>query len=286
MSEHTAKKEDGRISRLNLVRTGATGVSNLKMPRRGRVELEIESIIPDPANERKTFRGIDDLAASIRQVGIVEPPTVVPLEDGRYMLTTGERRWRAAKKAGLKRIHVIIGDPEDERRRRVKSLISNVQREDLSAVELAYAIQEMKEENPDVKTNRDIAGLVGKSEQWVGAILKVLHLPEELQKEIRAADRTVPYESVIQIARINDATDQRKLLDSVLSGASVREVREQAKSTKSIAKPEVQGREESKQKIPTSKGWVIIHCDTKSAKKDDYVTALTEALKAISAMDI
>lgn len=286
MSENTVKKEDTRISRLNLVKTGAAGMGGLKMPKRGRVEVEIESIVSDPANERKTFRGIDELAASIKQIGIIEPPTVVPLEDGKYMLTTGERRWRAAKKAGLKRVHVIIGDPEEERKRRVKSLISNVQREDLSALELSQALSEMKKDNPEVKTNRDLATLVGKTEQWVGQMLKLLTLPEDIQKTIRGADRVIPYESVLQIARVEDEGSQRELLEGVLAGASVREIRDRAKTAKPETKRAGKGSAKSSQKIPTSKGWVIIHCDKKTAKKDDYVTALTEALKAVRQMDL
>ena len=99
------------VSRLALVREGnaeAGGTPNI--PRRGRILVDIESITPDPANERKAFRGLEQLAETIKQIGLIESPTVIALEDGRYMLTTGERRWRAAKLAGLKRINVIARD--------------------------------------------------------------------------------------------------------------------------------------------------------------------------------
>jgi ParB family chromosome partitioning protein len=286
MSENTVKKAEPRISRLDLVKSGAVTGGALKLPKRGRVVVDIDAIIPDPANERKNFRGIDELAASIKQVGIVESPTVVALEDGRYMLSTGERRWRAAKAAGLKQIAVIIGDLEEERTRRVKSLVSNVQREDLGALELSQAIQEMKEENPEIKTNRDLASLIGKSEQWIGSMLKTLSLPEDIQKEIREAERIIPYDSVIQIARLEDEAAQRDLLKEVLAGASVRQVREQAKSSKPSSKRAGKPVVRSTQKIATSRGWVIIHCDKKTAKKDDYVAALTEAMKAVKQMDL
>src|SRR3954453_1159735 len=98
----TAELEKPRPSRLDLVRSGQSVNGSLKLPQRGRARVDIDAIVPDPRNERKSFQGIDELAASIARVGIVEPPTVVPLENDRYMLTTGERRWRAAKKAGLK----------------------------------------------------------------------------------------------------------------------------------------------------------------------------------------
>lgn len=277
MSENTAKEESRRVSRLDLVRSGAANTGLLKLPKRGKVLVDIDNIIPDPRNERKTFRGIEELASSIKQVGLIELPTVVPLEDGRYMLTTGERRWRASKEAGLKQIAVIVGDSEEERTRRVKSLISNIQREDLSALELSKAIQEMKEENPDVTTNRELAALIGKSEQWIGSMLKALSLPEDIQKQIQDADRVIPYQSVIDMARLTDETAQREVLTAVLSGASVRQVREQVKSRPGRAgKPVVK----STQKIATSKGWVIVHCKKKNAKKEDYISALAEALKA------
>ena len=284
MSDNTAKADGGRVSRLNLVRAGGNEGGALKLPKRGRVVVDIESLVPDERNERKVFRRIDELAATIKAVGIIDPPTVVPMADGRYKITTGERRFRAAKLAGLKQIPVIIGDAEEEKVRRAKSLISNIQREDLSALELAQALLEMKEENPDVKTNRDLAGQVGKSEQWVGQMLKILDLPKAAQEKIRTADRVVPYDSVIEIARLTDAKAQESLLDSVLSGATVRQVREQAKATK----PERAGKAKTKstQKIATSKGWVIIHCEKKTAKKDDYVLALQEAMKAVRKLEL
>lgn len=284
MSENTARKDEGRLSRLDLVRAGGGEGGALKLPKRGRVMVDITSLVPDERNERKIFRRIPELAATIKAVGIIDPPTVVPMEDGRYKITTGERRWRAAKEAGLKQIPVIIGDAEEERVRRAKSLISNIQREDLSALELSQALLEMKEENPDVKTNRDLAAQVGKSEQWVGQMLKLLDLPEAAQEKIRTADRIIPYDSVIEIARIADPKTQSELLKSVLDGANVRQVREQARGTKPerAGKPKVR----STQKIATSKGWVIIHCEKKTAKKDDYVLALQEALKAVRKLDI
>lgn len=278
MKENTSRAEEPRVSRLNLIRSGNSETGSLKIPKRGRVVVDLESLVPDERNERKAFRRIEELASTIKAVGIIDPPTVVPLEDGRYKITTGERRYRAAKLAGLKQIPVIIGDAEEEKVRRAKSLISNIQREDLAAVELAQALQEMKEENPDVKTNRDLAQQIGKSEQWVGQMLKILDLPEPALKKIRASDRVIPYDSVIEIARLTDEKAQEELLESVLSGATVRQVREKAKA----AKPERAGKAKTKstQKIAVTKGWVIIHCTKKTAGKADYIEALQEALKA------
>jgi ParB family chromosome partitioning protein len=284
MSDNTAKKTvEPRISRLELLRSGGGDTGSLKIPKRGRVVVDLASVVPDPRNERKSFQRISELAATIKAVGIIDPPTVVPLEDGRYMITTGERRWRAAKEAGLKQIPVIIGDAEDEKRRRTKSLISNIQREDLSALELSQALLEMKEENPDVKTNRDLAASIGKSEQWVGQMLKILDLSDEAKEQINSSKRVIPYDAVIEIARVSDPKAQRELLETVLAGATVRQVREKARATKPAAKRA--GKSQTTQKIPTSKGWVIIHCQKKTAGKADYLAALAEAVKAVKGMD-
>ena len=284
MSENIAKIEEPRVSRLNLVRAGGGDTGLLKIPKRGRAMVDIDSIVPDPRNERKVFRRIPELALTIKAVGLIDPPTVVPLEDGRYKITTGERRWRAAKEAGLKQIPVLIGDAEDERLRRAKSLISNIQREDLSALELAHGLQELKDDDPDVKSNRDLATRIGKSEQWVGEMLKILDLPEDSQKKIQSADRIVPYDSVIQLARVKDPKAQNELLKSVLNGATVKDIRKQARKVK----PERAGKPwvHSTQKIRIANGLVIIHCEKKTAKKQDYILALAEAVKVIRKLDI
>ena len=82
MSENIAKIEEPRVSRLNLVRAGGGDTGLLKIPKRGRAMVDIDSIVPDPRNERKVFRRIPELALTIKAVGLIDPPTVVPLEDG------------------------------------------------------------------------------------------------------------------------------------------------------------------------------------------------------------
>ena len=122
-------------SRLDLVRQGI----GTEIEKRGRLVLSVAKITEDPRNERKTFRNMDGLMATIRAVGLVEPITVSP-EGDCYRIVTGHRRFRAAKAAGLDRVEVLIRDPEEESLRRRKSVVSNVQREDLGPVELAEAL--------------------------------------------------------------------------------------------------------------------------------------------------
>ena len=91
MKENTVRAEEPRLSRLNVIRSGGAEGGALKIPKRGRAVVDIDSIVPDPRNERKVFRRIAELSLTIKAVGIIDPPTVVPLEDGRYKITTGER---------------------------------------------------------------------------------------------------------------------------------------------------------------------------------------------------
>ncbi len=240
MSDNTAKKKS--LSRLELVRQGKVDgyVPSMSKRRLGRTTLDIDSLVPDPANERKTFTDIDDLAKSIEAVGIVEPPTVVPSgEEGRFLITTGHRRWTAAKKAGLKQITVIINEPEDEKQRRQKSLISNIQRSDLSAMEVAQALQSMKEDREDVKSNQDLANLIGKSRPWVSSMINLTKLPASTQQKIAKADKPIAYDTVIEISKMGNEESRDKLVNMALSGASVRDIKskvEKIKEKENVAK--------------------------------------------------
>src|SRR5947209_12478147 len=163
-------------SRLDLVREGL-GAFGLK--KRGRLVVGIEKLREDPRNERRIFRNMNGLIASIKAVGLVEPITVTPhAGEGRensdlYRIITGHRRYRAAKAAGLAQIEVLIREPEDELSRRVKSIISNVQREDVGPIEMAEALQSLLDEDQRVKSQVELATLIGKDEAWVSGMLRI-----------------------------------------------------------------------------------------------------------------
>lgn len=192
--------------------------------KRGRLIVSLDRLIEDPRNERKTFRNMDGLVASIKAVGLVEPITVT-MEGERYRILTGHRRARAAKLAGLREVEVLIREAEDELLRRRKSLISNVQREDLGAVDLAEALQVMLDEDNEVHSQRELARVLGKREAWVSDMLRVLSLPSALQTRLRHAEVSVPYDTIIRIARISDAHEQKRLAELALGGASNTELR-------------------------------------------------------------
>ena len=110
--------------------------------------------------------------------------------------TVCHRRYRAAKAAGLTEVEVLIRDPEDERTRRQKSVISNVQREDVGPVEMAEALQAMLDEDDRVQTQDGLAKVIGKDKAWVSGMLRVLSLPEPLRHKVGFTQQSVSYDSM------------------------------------------------------------------------------------------
>lgn len=217
-------------SRLDLVKAGVLSQSTL--PKRGRFIVSIHKLLEDPNNERRTFRGMDGLIASVKAHGIVEPITVTP-EGEHYRILTGHRRYRAAKAAGLTEVEVIARDPEDALTRRRKSIVSNVQREDIGPIEMAEALQSLLDEDQSIGTQRKLASLIGKSEQWVCDMLRLLTLPAKLQEKLRASVVSIAYDSTMRIARTNNPDLQKELVEAALRGESSRDIRRRIDDLKS-----------------------------------------------------
>ena len=203
-----------------MVKAGLNG----GMAKRGRLVVSLDRLLDDPQNERKTFRNMEGLIASVKAFGVIEPITVMPDGDG-FRILTGHRRARAARAAGVKEAEIIVREPEDELARRRKSIVSNVQREDVGPVELAEALQSMLTEDPTVKTQAALARVIGKTEEWVSGMLRLLTLSPELQEKVRTSQRSVSYDAMIRIARVADREEQTSLLDAALKGTSAHEVR-------------------------------------------------------------
>lgn len=229
-----------RQSRLQMIREKGKGAIPA-IPKRGAQLLAIDLIVEDPMNERKTFNNMDGLVDTVKAMGVIEPLTVTQYDDGTYMIVTGHRRLRAAKIAGLKQLRVVITDPEEGQARRRRSIVSNVQREDVPPVELAEALQSILDEDPAVKTQRDLAKMIGKRESWVSDMLRILTLPPELQQELRTSEASVPYDAVMRISRVDDGKLQKHLIKDVIDGKSNREIRakiDEAKGKKApVANP-------------------------------------------------
>jgi ParB family chromosome partitioning protein len=146
-------------------------------------EVELDKLKPNPQQPRTMFddQSIDELARSIRETGIIQPVLVVPEED-HYKIIVGERRWRAARKAGLRSIPVIIRNILAEKQLEI-SLIENIHRQDLNPLDIASGFQRLHEELG--LTQQEIADKVGKDRASVANYIRLLRLPEEIKRYIR-----------------------------------------------------------------------------------------------------
>ncbi len=146
------------------------------------VEALISSIGPNPANPRRMFRDeeLSDLADSIRAHGVVQPVIVRPApgKPGSYELIAGERRWRAAQRAGLERIPVIIKQVDDKTALEL-AIVENVQRADLNAIEEATGYQQLVDQYQ--YSQNDLAQVIGKSRSHVANTLRLMRLPEAVR---------------------------------------------------------------------------------------------------------
>jgi len=149
----------------------------------GLQELPIAAIRPNPYQPRDRFdeEGLGALADSIREVGLLQPVLVRPAGDG-YELVAGERRWRAAHRAGLQSIPAIVRQTED-RRALQAALVENLQRDDLNPLEEAAAYQQMIEDFS--MTHDQVASTVGRSRAAVTNTMRLLQLPPSIQRALR-----------------------------------------------------------------------------------------------------
>lgn len=151
-------------------------------PETGFTNVPVDQVVPNPLQPRLRFdeEALDALAASIREVGVLQPIVIRPAApDGTYELVAGERRCRAARRAGLDDIPAVIRAEEDAPTSLAEALIENVQREDLSPLEEAAGYQALLEDYG--MTHESVAGRVGKSRSAVSNTLRLLQLPAAIQ---------------------------------------------------------------------------------------------------------
>jgi ParB family chromosome partitioning protein len=142
-------------------------------------EVPVAMVIPNPGQPRKQFDAekLDQLAASVAEAGLIQPLVVHQLADGRFGLIAGERRWRAARQAGLETVPIVLRD-EDEAQRLQTALIENMAREDLNPVEEARACAALVEELSVSK--EEIAQRLGRSRSAVSNLIRLLDLPDQV----------------------------------------------------------------------------------------------------------
>jgi ParB family chromosome partitioning protein len=158
--------------------------SDENVPRGTAREVEIDRLVSGRFQPRQDFpdRSLAELADSIREQGVVQPIVVVPRGD-RFEIVAGERRWRAARKAGLERVPVVVREKATDRDLLEIALVENLQREDLNPLEAAAAYARLREEFQ--LTQEDVARRVGKDRATVANSLRLLKLPPAVREKVR-----------------------------------------------------------------------------------------------------
>lgn len=185
-------------------------------------EVEVDLIHANPTQPRHDFdeQALDDLAASIKSIGIIQPITLRQEEDGTYMIIAGERRFRAAQRAGLESIPAYIRKVSDDAVMEM-ALIENIQREDLNAIEVALAYQQLQTRNGI--TQEELAQRVGKSRATVANFMRLLRLPAEIQLALK--DKHLSMGHARALLGIEDAEQQVTLYHLIVAqDLSVRKV--------------------------------------------------------------
>ena len=216
----TGRGLDALIDTSNVQTQGSSNLS----------EIDIAQITPNPNQPRREFdqEALQELAASIRELGIIQPITLRKQEGDRYQIIAGERRWRASQLAGLTKIPAYIVTVEDQNAMEM-ALVENIQREDLNAIEIALAYQHLADETG--MTQNRIAERVGKSRAAVTNFLRLLKLPAQVQMALK--NHEIEMGHARALLSIDSPSQQIKLFREVQQQHySVRKVEELVQSLK------------------------------------------------------
>ena len=193
-------------------------------------EVEISQIEPNPNQPRREFdqNALQELATSIKELGIIQPITLRQVENGKYQIIAGERRWRASQLAGLTTIPAYIVTVEDDSAMEM-ALVENIQREDLNAIEIALAYQHLAEATG--MTQAKISERVGKSRAAVTNYMRLLKLPAQVQMALK--NKEIDMGHARALLSIDSPSQQIKLFkETQKQGYSVRRVEEIAQMLK------------------------------------------------------
>ncbi len=202
------------------------------------LDIPVDSIEANPFQPRTSFdeQSLEELAASIRKLGIVQPLTVRETSSGRFQLIAGERRLRAAKLAGLSHVPAYVRTADDQAMLEL-ALVENIQREDLDSVEVAISFQRLIEECR--LTQEQLSDRVGKQRSTVANYLRLLKLPAEIQLGIRNKQLTMGHARTL--INIEDPKNQINIYYKIIDGElSVRQAEELVRmlQTENLKDPE------------------------------------------------
>ncbi len=188
------------------------------------LEIDIDLLEPNDYQPRGPMEDgrLDDLAQSIKTNGIIQPIVARALQDGRFQIIAGERRWRAAQRAGLQKVPVVVKNVEthEKQRRLEMALIENIQRENLNPIEEAHAYQKLAHEFG--LKHEEIAAQVGKDRSSVANTLRLLRLPEEIRAEVASGRLSMGHARAI-VSLAGEADQRRVARDVLARNLSVRE---------------------------------------------------------------
>lgn len=205
-------------------------------------EIKIQDIDPNIDQPRKDFdeESIEELVKSIKEHGILQPILLKPNSNGRYTIIAGERRWRAARLAGLDRIPAIIRDIDDSEML-ILALVENLQREDLDPIEEAEGIKRLMEECN--LTQEQLAQKLGKSRPAIANALRLLSLSDKIQSYLKENKITTGHARAL-LAIEDEQTREEIALQIIEKGLSVRETEKLIKRLKEGDKPKKEQKKE------------------------------------------
>ncbi|MCB2194530.1 MAG: ParB/RepB/Spo0J family partition protein [Bacteroidetes bacterium] len=179
-------------------------------------EIDIDKIEANPFQPRSIFNeeALEELATSIKELGIIQPITVRKVDDNKFQLISGERRLRAAQQAGLKKIPAFIRFADDQGMLEM-ALVENIQREDLDAIEVAISYQRLIEECK--LTQENMSERVGKKRSTISNYLRLLKLPAEIQLGIR--DKQISMGHARALVNIKNEKTQLKIYYKIIDEA-------------------------------------------------------------------
>ncbi|MCD7938540.1 MAG: ParB/RepB/Spo0J family partition protein [Tannerellaceae bacterium] len=212
-------------------------------------EIELSKIEPNPDQPRTVFEeeALEELATSIRALGVIQPITLRETGSDKYMIISGERRYRASLKAGLERIPAYIKTAEDENVVEM-ALIENIQREDLNSIEIALAYQKLIDHYG--LTQERLSERVGKKRATIANYLRLLKLPADIQMGLK--DKKIDMGHARALIPVEDPEVQLAFYEQILAeGLSVRSVEEMVRtSAEGGILPEKKAAKSSPGKLP------------------------------------
>jgi ParB family chromosome partitioning protein len=236
-------KRGGLGTNLDALIPTSLSVSGTEVARQD--EISIDAISPNPRQPRTVFdeEELRELTASIKEVGLLQPPVVREVSPGRYELIMGERRFRAAKAAGLKSIPVIIRQTADNELLR-EALIENIHRSQLNALEEGAAYAQLL--NDFGCTHEELARRLGKSRPHLTNTMRLLNLPASVQRKVAAGILSAGHARAL-LSLTNESEIERLASKIVAEGLSVRAIEEIVATGTSVPK-----KKNRKNKAPTS----------------------------------